>query len=74
MSYYKEFYHVLQSLGRIVRFVPGKKASLYIFRTLRTFEEKWFTQINIQKDSKGKIIKEYDMNIREIIYSKNLIQ
>ena len=74
MSYYKEFYHVLQSLGRIVRFVPGKKASLYIFRTLRTFEEKWFTQINIQKDSNGKIIKEYDMNIREIIYSKNLIQ
>lgn len=73
MAYYKEFYHVLQSLGRIVRFVPGKVATLYIFRTLNTFEEKWFKQISIQKDSKGKIIKEYDLNIQEIIYSKNLL-
>ena len=73
MSYYKEFYHVLQSLGRVVRFVPGKVATLYIFRTLNSFEEKWFSQINLQKDSKGKVIKEYDLNIKEVIYSKNLI-
>lgn len=73
MSYYKEFHHVLQSLGRVVRFVPGKIATLYIFRTLDTFEEKWFKQINEQKDSKGKIIKTYDLNIKEVIYSKNLL-
>jgi superfamily II DNA or RNA helicase len=63
LSYYKESWHTLQMIGRTVRFVEGKQAKLYIFRTEGTFETKWFENINKIYNEDGLIEKEEDLNI-----------
>ena len=72
VSYYKESWHAVQQLGRIVRFVPGKQANLYIMRTARTYETKWFDNLNKIKDEKGNVVETIDLNIVDHILSQNI--
>lgn len=73
VSYYKESWHMIQQLGRIVRFVPEKLANLYIIKTNDTYEDKWFDKINKICDSKNKVIEEIDLNIDQYILSENIL-
>jgi len=50
VSYYKELHHLVQQLGRVIRFVPDKMANLYIIETENTFETKWLNKLTELKD------------------------
>ena len=73
VSYYKQSWSMIQQLGRIVRFVEGKLANLYIVRTDGTYEESWFENMNKLHDEKGKIIDEIDLNVTEYLLSENIL-
>jgi len=73
LSYYKKSWHVIQQIGRIVRFVEDKLGQVYIFRTLGTLEVKWFDNMNKIRDSRGKIKEEINLNIKDQIYTTNLL-
>lgn len=74
LSYYKEGWHLIQQLGRVVRKGnPDKIAKLYVFRTIDTFEEKWYTNLSVKRDKKKQIIDQIDLNVQDVIYSKSLL-
>lgn len=45
LSYNSSDLDLVQRIGRVVRFVPGKIAKIYIFRTAGTQEEVWFRKM-----------------------------
>lgn len=73
VSYYKESWHMIQQLGRIVRFVPGKQGNLYVFRTFGTYEEKWYENMNVIKNDKDKKIGTINLNVVEELFSNTLL-
>jgi superfamily II DNA or RNA helicase len=74
VSYFSTFSDIIQQLGRIVRFVEGKVAKLYIIVTLNTFEEKWFGEMQNMYDEKGKLEGTVDLKIADYISSKSLLK
>lgn len=74
VSYFSTFSDIIQQLGRIVRFVEGKVAKLYIIVTLNTFEEKWFKEMQNMYDEKGKLEGIVDLKIADYISSKSLLR
>jgi superfamily II DNA or RNA helicase len=74
VSYYSKSHHLLQMLGRVVRFVEGKTGRLFILRTKDTFEEnRWFDAMQKVLDVKGKVEKTIDLNIVQYIDGRNVI-
>lgn len=74
VSYYSKSHHLIQMLGRVVRFVPGKVGRLFIIRTRDSFESKrWFQGMQEIKDHKGKKEKAIDLNIKRYIDGRNII-
>jgi superfamily II DNA or RNA helicase len=73
LSYYKEAYHTIQQLGRIVRFAENKIGKLYIYRTLYTFEEKWFEHIDKIKNEQNVVTDVINLNIVDIKNSKTFL-
>lgn len=74
VSYYSKPHHLEQIAGRLVRFVPDKVGKLFILRTRGTFEEtRWFDEMRKIRDEKGKIIRNFDLNIQREIDSANIL-
>jgi len=53
----------IQSIGRVLRFVPGKIGKVYFIVTTGTMEEKWLVELQKVKDSKGKLTRTLNLNI-----------
>lgn len=63
VSYYGTSTDFIQKLGRIVRFVPGKLATLYILITKGTFEETWVEKMTVVRNSQGRILYNVELNV-----------
>lgn len=59
VSYFSQIKDVLQMIGRVVRFVDGKVADVYIVVTEDTLEEKWLN--DICKEMNMNIINTYEL-------------
>jgi hypothetical protein len=70
-SYYTSYHHLMQYIGRIVRYEEGKVGKVFIFRTLGTYEENWFEKMNKVYDKNLNQIDEIDLKIKGYISSSN---
>lgn len=73
MSYYSTWDDFLQKAARIARYEEGKTTKLFVFVTQDTFEEDWIKSISQVKNYKGEVIKEIDLNIKQVIYSPMIL-
>lgn len=55
VSYNSSLLDLIQRVGRIVRYVPGKESIIYIFATKGTVEEKWL--LSLQSVYRNRIVK-----------------
>jgi len=70
-SYYTSYHHLMQYIGRIVRYEEGKVGKVFIFRTMNTYEETWFDKMNKVYDKNLNQIDEIDLRIKGYISSSN---
>ncbi len=70
-SYYTSYHHLMQYIGRIVRYEEGKVGKVFIFRTMNTYEENWFDKINKIYDKNLNQVDEIDLRIKGYISSSN---
>jgi predicted helicase len=70
-SYYTSYHHLMQYIGRIVRYEEGKVGKVFIFRTMNTYEETWFDKMNKIYDKNLNQIDEIDLRIKGYISSSN---
>lgn len=74
MSYTSKSWELLQQLGRIVRWAPGKKAKLFIIVTRGTLEEKWFREMTKMYSENLNLLGLVSLNIVGYIDGKSIIQ
>lgn len=72
VSYYKSSWHMIQQLGRIIRFHPDKLAKLYIIKTYGTLEEKWFSEMVNVRDKNNKIVSKINLNVVKERFAKDI--
>lgn len=72
-SYYSGSHHVLQQLGRVIRYTEDKVATLYIIRTRGTFEERWFDEMRVVRNEKNQVADKISLNVAEEVDSVDFI-
>ena len=54
---------LIQTIGRVIRRVEGKVGRVYIIVAKDTYEEKWLTEMQKVKDSKGRKTRKVNLNV-----------
>lgn len=72
LSYYGKATGFLQKVARISTFKENKVSKLFLLITEGTYEEKWAKSLTEIRNSKGDIIHNFDLNIKNIISSRSL--
>ena len=54
---------LIQTIGRVIRRVEGKVGRVYIIVARETYEEKWLTEMQKVKDSKGRKTRKVNLNV-----------
>lgn len=54
---------LIQTIGRVIRRVEGKVSRVYIIVARDTYEEKWLTEMQKVKDSKGRKTRKVNLNV-----------
>lgn len=74
MNYTSQSWELIQQLGRVIRWAPGKVARLYIIVTVGTLEENWYEKMTKMYSENLNLLGHINLNIKGRIDGNSILQ